>query len=292
VKLDLPLVGGLSLAIADGASGPAGYPTGRLQKGLLLLADGRELAEEGVGFGVPLLKRGVQTIFPGGLELAQRCAGPVWEVRATFEMNLVERLARPGSGNLGSRSLYVAKDSLAALHRRFALLRGPLTATSNALRRAGGWVTTFEEGRSVGTLALTYSIDGGEGGRGRQSREAGHGEGRVRVAVDLSGLSGNGLTEVVVMNEQGARHFDRYVDDEGTTLQGAQIGTWDEVTAARASFVSTAYGVAFSLGQVGGARLRRGRELIGSRVAWSGFGYSFPPTLSGFGYELTVARVP
>jgi hypothetical protein len=50
--------------------------------------------------------------------------------------------------------------------------------------------------------------------------------------------------------------------------------------------------VSFSLGQVEGARLRRGREMIGSRVAWSGFGYSFPPTLSGFGYELTVARVP
>jgi hypothetical protein len=292
VKLDLPLAEGLSLSIADRASGPAGYPTGRLQKGLLLLADGRELVEEGVGFGVPILKRGVQTIFPGGLELAQRRAGPVWEVTATFEMNLVERLATPGSANVGSRSLYVVKDSLAALHRRFPVLRGPLTATSNALRRAGGWVTTFEEARSVGTLTLTYTIDGGEGGRGQQGREAEHEAGRVGVAVDLSGLSGNGLTEVVVMNEQGARHFDRYVDDEGTTLQGAQIGTWDEVTAARASFVSIAHGVAFSLGQVEGARLRRGRELIGSRVAWSGFGYSFPPTLSGFGYELTIARVP
>lgn len=290
MKLAFPLAGGLSLAIADRASGSAAYPTGRLQKGLLLLADGRELAEEGVGFGVPILKRGVQTVFPGGLSLAQRRAGPLWEVTADFEMNLVERLARPGSANVGSRSLYAVKDSLAALHRRVPVLRGALTATSNALRRAGGWVTTFEETRSVATLTLTYTIDGGAGSHAAESRQAGRGEGRVAVAVDLTGLSGNGVTEVVVMNEQGARHFDRYVDADGTTQQGARIGTWDEVTAARASFVSAADGVTFSLGQVEGARLRRGRELIGSRVAWSGFGYSFTPTLGVFGYELTIAR--
>jgi len=81
------------------------------------------------------------------------------------------------------------------------------------------------------------------------------------------------------------------VDDDGLALEGDAIGTWDLVTAARASFVSTARGVAFSLGQVDGARLARGRELIGSRVAWSGFGYSFAPTLGAFGYELWIERV-
>lgn len=286
MKLVVPLSGGLALAIVDRASGGQDYPTRRLQKGLLLLADGRELAEEGVGFGVPVLKRGIQTIFPGGLKLAQRRSGLVWEVTAAFEMNLVERLARPGSASLGSRSLYAAKDSLAALHRRFPVLRGPLTATSNALRRSFGWVTTFEETHSVATLQLTYTVHGGEG-----SREASR-EGSVAVAVDLSGLPDEGVSEVVVMNEQGARHFDRYVDVEGTTLLGGEIGTWDEVTASRAAFESAAQGVAFSLGQVAGARLHRGRELIGSRVAWSGFGYSLPATLGRFAYDLRIARIP
>jgi hypothetical protein len=276
VKLVVPLSEGLALSIADRTSGAETYPTGRLRKGLLLLVDGRELAEEGVGFGVPILKRGVQTVFPGGLELAQRRAGPVREVTAAFEMNLVERLARPGAGSLTSRPLYAAKNSLAALHRRVPMLRGPLTATSNALRRSYGWVTTFEEARTVATMKLTYTVGGANG--------------RVAVAVDLSGLPGDGVTEVVVMNEQGARYFDRYVDARGTTLRGSEIGAWDEVTAASASFVSTAHRVAFSLGQVEGAKLRRGRELIGSRVAWSGFGYSFSPTLGRFGYDLEIAR--
>ena len=285
MKLTVPLSAGLSLSIADRASGAGGYPTGRLQKGLLLVVDGRELAEEGVGFGVPILKRGIQTIFPGEVALAQRRVGAGREVTAAFEMNLVERLVRPGSRSLRSRSLYAAKNSLAALHRRAPALRGPLTAASTALRRSFGWVTTFEEVGSVATLTLTYTIPGSRSSRGA-------GEGRVAVAVDLSGLPVDGFTEVVVMNEQGARHFDRYVEADGTTLRGAEIGTWDEVTAASASFVSAARRVAFSVGQVEGARLRRGRELIGSRVAWSGFGYSFPPSLGGFGYDVTIARTP
>jgi len=278
VKLAVPLSSGLLLAIAERAGAGEGYPTGRLQKGLLLFVDGQDLSEEGVGFGVPILKRGRQTVFAGGLELAQRRRGPVSEVTAVFEMNLVERLAKPGAASLTSRPLYAAKDSLAALHRRCPALRGPLTAASNALRRSFGWETTFDETEPVARLTLTYSIFGGEG--------------RVAVAADLSGLSGDGVTEVVVMNEQGGHHFDRYVDARGTTLQGSEIGAWDEVGAVSASFVSPVQRVAFSLGQAEGARLRHGRELIGSRVAWSGFGYSFSPALRRFDYELRIARTP
>ena len=80
------------------------------------------------------------------------------------------------------------------------------------------------------------------------------------------------------MNEQGARCFDRYEDSDGAVLRGAGIGTWDEVGADRASFVSTGHRVAFSLAQAPGARLYRGRELVGARLSWAGFGYSLPPT--------------
>jgi hypothetical protein len=50
--------------------------------------------------------------------------------------------------------------------------------------------------------------------------------------------------------------------------------------------------VAFSLGQAPGARLFRGRELVGARLAWVGFGYALPPTRRSFGYELTIASTP
>lgn len=289
MEVNVALPDGLSLEIAERAAGggapersdrphsPEGYPSGRLQKGLLLLDRGERLAEEAVGFGVPVLKRGVQTIFPGGVKLASHRERAICTVTAVFEMNLVERLAGNAGERLRSRSLYAVKNTLAALHRHSPALRGPLTATSNALRRTFGWVTTFEETESVATLTMTYVVDAGEG--------------RVAVSLDIADAPLAGVTEVVVMNEQGARHFDRYVDDDGTRLQSDEIGTWDEVKAKSASFVSSARRLAFSLGQVDGARLYRGRELIGSRVAWSGFGYSFPPGIKRSGYDLRIERI-
>ena len=278
MKLSIPLFEDYSLTIAERSTVDGEYPTKSLQKGLLLMHDGRELAEEGVGFGVPMLKRGMQTVFPGGVALKERRRGAVHELTAVFELNLVERLARPGAGSLKSPSLYAAKDSLAALHRRSPRLRGPLTAASATLRRTFGWQTTYEQAESTAALKVTYAIDGTKG--------------TVAVAVDMGGLARDDVTEVVIMNEQGARHFDRYEDSDGSALRGGRIGTWNEVSADKASFVSSAHGVAFSLGQVEGARLHRGRELVGARLAWSGFGYSLPPTLPSFGYAITIEKTP
>jgi hypothetical protein len=56
--------------------------------------------------------------------------------------------------------------------------------------------------------------------------------------------------------------------------------------------VSPAHGLVFSLRQVEGARLYRGRELVGSRLAWSGFGYVLPPGIESFRYEISVGRSP
>jgi len=64
------------------------------------------------------------------------------------------------------------------------------------------------------------------------------------------------------------------------------------VSAAKAGFVSTAHKLAFSLGQVEGARLSRGRELIGARLAWSGFGYSLAPVPGEFTYDVRIERIP
>jgi hypothetical protein len=265
------------LKIADQPTGDE-YPTARLQKGLLLFHEGLDLAEEGVGFGVPILKRGALTIFPGGVQLAERRDGPSRVITATFQMNLVERLAGTEGRGPSSRFFYTVRDLLAALHRRFRPLRGPLTAASNAVRRRCGWGTAFEETDTCAALDVTYSVAGDSG--------------RIRVAVDMTGLPERDITEVVVMNELGARHFDLYLDSEGARLRGREIGTWNEVSAARASFASTASRVAFSVQQVEGATLYRGREIVGSRLAWSGFGYSLRQARESFVYDVCIERAP
>ena len=98
------------------------------------------------------------------------------------------------------------------------------------------------------------------------------------------------VTGVVVMNEQGGRAFDCYRDSDGIICTRDEIGTWNDVAAQTASFVSRSSGVAFTLHQVEGARLRRGREVVGSRLAWSGFGYSFPPAAGTLRYAISLER--
>jgi hypothetical protein len=269
---------GLSLRIATAPRNREFYPTARLQKGLVLIHDGQELAEEAVGFGVPVLKRGLQTIFPGDIELASQRSGSAWEVIALFTLDLEEKIARPGFGSVNNKLLYTVKNFLAALHRRCSPLRGLLTATSSGLRWMFGWETTFEDAGFYTKVKMIYTVYG----------EAG----RVNIELDTAGLPRDSISEVVVMNEQGARHFDRYLDSGGTFLRGKEISSWDEVTAEEASFISSAHRVAFTLRQVKGARLFRGRELIGSRLAWSGFGYSFPLSVERFSYDVNIERVP
>ena len=263
----IPMAAGIVLKFSTDPAGGKNYPTAGLQKGFLLLQDGQDLAEEGVGFGVPILKRGMQTIFPGAsrlISIQEDAARQVTDVQMVYSMNLEERMVRPGFDSVRSKFLYAVKNFLADGIRRIPLLRPLLTAASNALRWLFGWQTTYEQSGTSTTVSVAYSFD----------RHAG----TIQVEVDTAHLSGSGITEVVLMNEQGANAFDEFCDSDGIRLHGSQIGCWDKVTADWASFVSETHGLAFTLRQVKGAAIFRGRELVGSRLAWSGFGYSFPPS--------------
>ena len=275
--ITIPLFSEISLKIGPVFAIGEDYPTSRLQKGLILISNGQDLAEEGVGFGVQVLKMGVKTIFPGGIDLACLEEGAWHVIAATFYMNLQERLTSRNFGSVQSRSLNWIKDHLADVHRRFPPARGFMMALSNTLRSSFGWQTTFEEAGYNHAVKVIYTVDSQAG--------------VIAVDVDTSGVPKNGVTEVIVMNEQGAQHFDTYSDSSGTLLRGEAIGSWEEVTAERASFISNAHRLAFSLQQIDGARLFRGRELIGSRLAWSGFGYCLQPTDQRFAYTLAVERL-
>ncbi len=277
MDITIPLFSETCLKVRPVFANGENYPTSRLQKGLILISNGQELAEEGVGFGVPVLKLGIKTIFPGEIELACLEKGSCREITAIFFLNLVERLTSQHLGKVKRRSLYRIKNHLEDLYRRFPLSRGPLTALSNTLRSSFGWQTTFEDAGCNHAVKVIYKVDSKTG--------------IITVDVDVADVLKGGVTEVILMNEQGARHFDTYSDSSGVLLKGEKIGGWDEVTAERASFQSSTHRLAFSLQQINGARLFRGRELVGSRLAWSGFGYSFSPTNRRFTYTLRIERL-
>jgi len=276
MEINIPLFQGLSLKISDIPDAGKTYPTGHLQKGFILLDQGQELAEEAVGFGLPVLKRGLQTIFPGVVALTWQERGSTWDITALFKLNLVEKISRgKNENNVENRLLYALKNFLAAIIRRLPMFRGSLTTTSNKLRQMFNWETTYADAGFSTEVKLIYTIDVKTG--------------KITVEIDTSGLP-SFITEVVVMNEQGAHYFDRYVDASGISLQEDEIGCWDEVNAEEAWFESSTRQIAFRLGQIKGARLFRGRELIDSQLAWAGFGYSFPPSIKRLRYEMRIEK--
>jgi hypothetical protein len=277
-RISLPLFSDFSLELSPASFSPFGYPTRRLQKGWGLVHGSVPLVEEAVGFGVPILKKGLRAVFPGGIRLDHRRTGATWEVDARFQMNLEEGLSRRGQAITPASSLHTAKEALASLHRHAPALRGLLNLFSNSLRRLFDWETTYVESASQVDVAIAYTVHGDEG--------------RIGVVADLSNLPRESFTELVLMNEQGAHFFDGYRDSDGASIRGKRIGSWDRVAAQRASFISSAHGIAFSLHQVDGAALFRGREVVGSRLAWAGFGYSVPAERDRFAYDLILERAP
>ena len=282
------LGGGLTLAVEDapaaherpdpGAVGP--YPTNGLQKGLLLLDGGQELSSEGVGFGVPVLKRGPRAVFAGGAEIVVHPGSPR-SVTMTYTMDRVERLGGRRHRSFLHRPLDEAREAFALLYRRAPLLRRPLLAASNGIRWLLHVRTRFELTTPLASVPVRYT--------------AGDRPGDVLVCADLSDLP-PAVTEVVLMSELGADVFDRFVDSDGADERGAGIGAWNQVRAARGSFVASARGVSFTLEsapdpEAPGARLYHGREVARGRLAWAGFAYSLRPGPPAFTYTLHVERV-
>jgi hypothetical protein len=277
MRIDLQYSSGMTLKIDSDPGTELSYPTARIQKGLILLYEGQELCEEAVGFGVPILMHGLQTIFPGEVELTLLDGDSARRIRANFTLNLEEKISKPGTGEINNQLLYASKNRLAALIRRLPWLRGLLTQSSNFLRSTLAWETTYEPANFVTQLLVTYAVD----------PEAG----KIEVELDGQDYLRLGITEIIMMNEEGARFFDHYQDSDGISLVGNEIGCWDPVRAAEASFIDHKHQISFSLSQVEGATLYRGRELIGKRLAWSGFGYSFAPSLDLIRYTITVKKI-
>jgi len=277
MEIVIPLLEDYSLKLSPHPSSGKEYPSAGLQKGWLLCKSGAELSEEAVGFGLPVIQRGLATVFPGKVDLEIRREGPREEIVAMYSMNLGEKIAGSDRRTLSNNILYTFRNRLSDWYRRFPPLRTPLTFISSTLRGMFRWRTVFETSEFSTAIAMRYCT--------------GERKDRIRVDADLTNMDRDGVTEVAIMNEQGARYFDRYQDSSGMVLTGNKINGWDEVTADKASFICDRHRVAFTLRQVPGARLFRGRELVGTRLAWAGFGYLLRPATGKFGFDIRIEKV-
>jgi hypothetical protein len=267
--IEIPLMGAISLRIMEVTG--SDYASCRIQKGLLLALGDIDLAEEGTGFGVPVLKFGHEAIFPGSARINSSTDKDKTSFAVDYDLNLAERMAVKGR-KINSRTFYRIKELLSSLHREYPCFRKILMHASSTARRAFGIVTRFEKVPSCGIVHVLYTIRSGN----------------IHISVDTSRVKKNNCTGIMLMNEQGANYFDKYCDSSGLSLKGKAIGTWDEAFVDWASFVDASHKLEFTLQKVAGARIFRGRELVPGRLAWSGLAYSIPPDTPNFSYIIRM----
>jgi hypothetical protein len=142
------------------------------------------------------------------------------------------------------------------------------------VRSVLGVETEFVEVPSKGEVAFTYCCF----------------PDRINVHVDFSNVDRADCTDILVLNEQGAKHFPLYLDSEGTRLFGRQVGAWAKVAAEEATFTNPDSGWSFSLENLNGAALIRGREHIKNRFSWSGLTYALNPQAVEYGYTIRLSQ--
>ncbi len=245
--------------------------TASLQKGLVLTLDGEELIEEGLGFGAPVVKYRDKTYFSSSAEISIERTASTRRVSKTYVMDAVSR-------KKFWRATYIDDGVYSSIRKTFAkayLSKKNLSPYFNAvmeLRQLAKIKTEFLKVKPRGTVTVTYEVKPTQ----------------IEVSVDFSDLSLSRCDEILVLNEQGSSAFQKYVDANGLTLLGRDIGAWDAVAADWASLVNVKGQLSFSLRRMRGAKLFRGWERTKNRFSWAGLSYSLKPTCGTLNYTVEL----
>jgi hypothetical protein len=244
-----------------------------LQKGLVLLFDEKELVEEGMGFGAPVVKFNDKTYFSSSASCS------ISETEEGFDLTkrfVLDAISRKRVGN----SHYLNDGVYQGFHRFFE--RAYLGYTSlfpffsniMELRQALKIQTQFVKVPDRGTVGVTYSVRFDS----------------VKVLVDLTGLEKIACEEILILNEQGSTFFRKYSDSEGLYLDDAQIGAWSEVKTKKAFLSFLTGDLRFGLETQDNSSLFRGWEKTKGRFAWAGLSYRLPPNNSFFDYVINFGN--
>lgn len=252
---------------------PRNMEIASLQKGLVLEAFDVELVEEGAGFGLPIAKYGDRTVFSSTAQLSvQKQTDSEAVFRKIYVLDSVSKKSLRGI-KLNDRFYRLIRKTFETGYLNRKTLRFAF-ALAMLLRNPVGVQTSFERVEPKGKVTVTYrcSLD------------------QIRIAVDLSALDKTNCREILILNEQGAKYFQRYSDTDGVTLSGSQISPWTKVTAERSALTCDEVRLSFTLEKSCNALMFRGREQVRNRFSWSGLTYSLKPERNNFEYSLCLAR--
>lgn len=245
--------------------------TGPLQKGLVLLLNGRELVEEGVGFGVPIVRYKDKTFFSSTADVSIKKVGSDTILTKVYVLDTVS-LKKFGQGS------YIDDDLYSPLRKTFQMLYlkhkklTPLFNKAMELRDIANIKTEFITVKPRGTVTITYHCH----------------PTAINIHADFSNISLTKCVEVMILNEQGSSVFQRYVDSNGLVLLGNKIGAWEKVTAKQASVQGSRDEVSFTLQKEVGVQLFRGWEQTRKRFSWVGLSYSMLPEKGVFDYTVRL----
>ncbi len=242
---------------------PPGLKTSGLEKGLLLARDGRDLAEGGMGFGVPVVRYRDEMYFSKAATLSPAQSS----LTKIFFLDSVERL------DVGGHVVGMGAASLARLYRASRPLRQPIIKVGELANRLVPSKAEFKGVPSRGQVSIKFEahLD------------------RIRVSCNLAELDRRGCQGIFILNEQGPSFFRNYQDSSGRRLVDGGIGAWERVSADEASLSDVPSTFHFSLKQAADAKMWLGREAHGD-VAWAGLIYELPPSLDSFVYDIFLGR--
>ncbi len=247
-----------------------------LHKGLIpsKRTDQVNLAEEGLGFGLPILRYKRDFYFPGsGLSSAN---GLVIDKNAwkRYDFNLIERGRRKQHDKVSSFS-WVGPRLFHRLYE-FPILRRFITIgleqRQRFLKREIILKTEFLRVKSRGRACVTYSID-------RRNN-------KITVNVDLQEIDVSGLQHIYIMNELGGTLFDTYFDADGNHLKGQDIGEWNIMSSKWGVMYSEKHDIGFKVHVPQSTLAFRGREIIGDAICWSGIALRIGPDRPNVQYDI------
>jgi hypothetical protein len=253
---------------------PHSLETASLQKGLVLVWQGRELVGEGTGFGLPIVKYSERTCLSSTATISvnntpkDKSEESVFRITKCFTMDTISRktLANKifvdgtlykGITRLIQRN-YREKTSSRWITKPLVELRNPLL----------GIRTMFCRIQPKGYVTMVYDIFAD----------------RIVVKADFGKVSKKNCERLFVMNEQSSTFFRKYSDSNGETFRDNKIGAWDRVEAHRATLSDINDEVCFALRRLPNCKLYRGRERIRERLDWAGLDYELNSNINSFEY--------
>jgi hypothetical protein len=266
-KHAVPLSNSIALEVYSNTK-PHNLKIANLQKGLILVHNGKEKVGEGTGFGFPVLIYPKETFFSGSSKVSVAQTTESIKIRKEFNM---DRAARNKLGNVylenqKARAFIRYLTDLYQKNRRFRFL------SLKEFFVKMGVESTFVKTAAVSKVAVTYDIN----------------KCFINIKVDFHYLQKVRPKKVFILNEQSAKFFRKYSDARHVSLVDKRIGAWDGVSPEWACFTDMQGQVGYRLWKVNGSVLRRGREIMNNCLDWAGLDYEVNPVCENFEYKIEI----